>query len=92
MEYDDEMPNFVGISYVVLEDGGIIEFDIETELRGWLVAYDSDYEEAFKANLVSKEYEEVLRWEEVWEIMQDMRTEAFTALKARYSWVNDSMF
>ena len=92
MEYDDEMPNFIGVSYATLEKGSIIEFDIEKELRGWLVAYDSDYEEAFKANLVSKEYEGVLRWEEVWEVMQDIRTEAFTALKARYSWVNDSMF
>jgi len=91
MEYDDEMPNFIGVSYATLEKGSIIEFDIEKELRGWLVTFDSDYEEAFKANLVSKEYEEVLRWEEVWDLMSDMRLEAFAALKARYSWVKDSM-
>lgn len=60
MEYDDEMPNFIGASYATLENGDIIEFDIEKELRGWLVTFDSDYEAALKANLVAKEYEEVL--------------------------------
>lgn len=91
MEYDDEMPNFIGVSYATLEKGSIIEFDIEKDLTSYLVAYDSDYEEALKSNLSSKEYEEVLRWEDVWDLMSDMRLEAFAALKARYSWVKDSM-
>jgi len=55
MEHDDEMPNFIGVSYVTLEKGRIIESDIEKELRAYLAEYDSDYEEALKSNLSSKE-------------------------------------
>ncbi|MEA9569125.1 hypothetical protein [Polynucleobacter sp. AP-Nickl1-40-C4] len=77
MEYDDEMPNFIGVSYVTLKKGDIIEFNMQKDLSSWLVAYDGDYDEAFNENLTSKEHEEVLRWEEVWELMGDMRAEAF---------------
>jgi len=92
MEYDDEMPNFVGVSYITLEDDEIIEFDIETDLSNCLVAYDGDYEDEFARNQETNEYEQVLNWEDVWEIVSENRREAFEAMKARYSWITEAMY
>ena len=92
MEYDDESPNFVGISYITLENDTIIEFDIETDLTNCLVAFENDYEEELARNQKTLEYERVLTWEQVWDLMNENRKEAFEALKAIYSWVQDSMF
>ncbi len=92
MEYDDEMPNFVGISYVVLEDGEIIEFDIETDLSNCLVAYESDYQKELARNQETNEYERVLDWDGVWEIVSENRREAFKAMKKKYSWITDAMY
>lgn len=87
MEYEDEMPNFVGARYVLMKDGQIAEYEYELDMTDTLVTFESDFEEAKAENEESKEYEQVILWEDLYIKTRLCREIAFTDMKEENPWI-----
>jgi len=91
MEYDDEMPNFVGARYVLLENDEIQSFEAEFDFfsTNILVVTDYEFEDAIEENSKSKEFEKVINWDDVWELLGEQQLIAYKAMTAEHSWAKD---
>ncbi|QWE12493.1 hypothetical protein [Polynucleobacter sp. AP-Titi-500A-B4] len=87
MEYEDESPNFVGARYVLMKNGEIAEYEYELDMTDTLVAYDSDYDEATSNNNETKEYREVILWEDVSDKIAVCKEIAFREIKEDNPWI-----
>lgn len=89
MEYSDEMPNFVGARYVLLDNDEIQSFEAEFDFTHCNVVDDDELEDALEENLSSKHFEKVLNWDGVWELLGEQQLIAYKEMTAKYSWVKD---
>ena len=87
MEYEDESPNFVGARYVLMKDGQITEYEYELDMGDTLVTFESDLEDAKAENKESKEYEQIILWEDLYIKTKVCREIAFTDMKEENSWI-----
>ena len=91
MEYDDETPNFVGARYVLLDNGKIQSFESEFDFSNSKVVEDDELEEAIDENLNTKEYEKVVNWDGVWDLLAEQQLIAFKQMAAKYNWAKDDL-
>lgn len=91
MEYDDEMPNFVGARYVLLDNGKIQSFESEFDFSNSKVVEDDELEEAIDENSNTKEYERVVNWDGVWDLLAEQQLIAFKQMAAKYNWAKDDL-
>jgi hypothetical protein len=81
MDYDDEMPNFLGVRYVLMK--GMVQRTYERELETTnmeMYGYE-EVEEARSRNEVD-EGKEIITWEDLWEKQMDLLEDAYAELKA----------
>lgn len=91
MEYEDESPNFVGARYVVMKDGNIAEYESYLDLTTTSVVFDDDFEDALIENKATKEYVEVIKWEDLYSKINDCRLIAFDDLMNSNEWVSNTL-
>jgi hypothetical protein len=91
MEYDDEMPNFVGARYVLLDNGKIQSFESEFDFSNSKVVEDDELEEAIDENSNTKEYERVVNWDGVWDLLGEQQLIAYKQMAAKYNWAKDDL-
>ena len=89
MEYSDEMPNFIGARYVLLDNNKIQAFEAEFDFASSNVVDDDELDDAIEENSISLEFEKVLNWDGVWELLGEQQLIAYKKMAARYSWVKD---
>lgn len=87
MEYEDEMPNFVGARYVLMKNGKIAEYEYELDMTNMLVTFESDIEDAIAENEESKQYEQILLWEDLYIRTKVCREVAFADMREDNSWI-----
>jgi hypothetical protein len=89
MEYEDEMPNFVGARYVLLDDSEIQSFESEIETRNYAVVSDDEVDEYIEKNKETKEYEEVISWQELSDLLYKQQLIAYKEMCNEYKWAKD---
>jgi hypothetical protein len=89
MEYDDEMPNFVGARYVLFDNKKIQSFEAEFDFSHCNVVDDDELEGAIEENSEMKEFEKVINWDGVWELLGEQQLISFKAMTSKYSWAKD---
>ena len=87
MEYEDESPNFVGARYILMKDGQIAEYEYELDMTDTLVTFESDFEDAKAENEESKEYEQIILWEDLYIRTKVCREIAFTDMREENPWI-----
>jgi hypothetical protein len=90
MEYSDEMPNFVGARYVLFWENEIQSFEAEFDFSNSNVVDDDDLEDAVEENSKTKEFEKVLNWDGVWDLLGEQQLIAYKAMTDKYIWAKDS--
>jgi len=87
MEYEDESPNFVGARYVLMKDGQITEYEYELDMTDTLVTVESDLEDAKAENEETKEFEQIILWEDLYTRTKVCREIAFTDMREENPWI-----
>ena len=81
MEYDDEMPNFIGVRYALMKNGVIRTYEREIDTRHMEMCGYGEVEET-KARVEEEgEEKEVMTWEDVWGKQADLLFDAYKELK-----------
>ncbi len=91
MEYEDEMPNFVGARYVVMNDNAISEEDFREDLTSYHLVSEDDFDEAVAENEQTEEYERVITWEDIQLILDEQKEMAFENIQANNEWIDDEI-
>jgi len=89
MEYEDEMPNFVGARYVLLDDSEIQSFESEIETRNYAVVSEDEVDEYIKKNNETNEYEEVISWQDLSDLLYKQQLIAYKEMCNEYKWAKD---
>ncbi len=89
MEYEDEMPNFVGARYVLLDDSEIQSFESEIETRTYAVVSDDEVDEYIEKNNETNEYEEVISWQGLSDLLYKQQQIAYKEMCNEYKWAKD---
>ena len=81
MDYDDEMPNFIGVRYVLMGNGVQRTYEREIDTTNMeMCGYDEV--DQTKERLKSEgEEKEVMTWEDFWEKQKDLLEDAYAELK-----------
>ncbi len=87
MEYDDEMPNFVGARYILLDDDEIIEFHHEFDTSEYTVVMEDDVEST-KEELRNEDQDDskVIWWEDLWGLLNDQKVKSLNEMKSIYKY------
>ncbi|MBT8606384.1 hypothetical protein G6677_07915 [Polynucleobacter paneuropaeus] len=89
MEYEDEMPNFVGARYVLLDDSEIQSFESEIETRNYAVVSEDEVDEYIEKNNETNEYEEVISWQDLSDLLYKQQLIAYKEMCNEYKWAKD---
>ena len=89
MEYEDEMPNFVGARYVLLDDSEIQSFESEIETRNYAVVSEDEVNEYIEKNNETNEYEEVISWQDLSDLLYKQQLIAYKEMCNEYKWAKD---
>ena len=89
MEYEDEMPNFVGARYVLLDDSEIQSFESEIETRNYAVVSEDEFNEYIEKNNETNEYEEVISWQDLSDLLYKQQLIAYKEMCNEYKWAKD---
>ena len=89
MEYEDEMPNFVGARYVLLDDSEIQSFESELDTSNFGVVSEDEVDDYIEKNKDTEEFEKIISWNELWDLLYQQQCNAFKEMKSEYKWVKD---
>lgn len=89
MEYDDEMPNFVGARYILLDKGEIQSFESEIDTSNLGVVSEDEVEEYIKQNNETNDFEKIVTWDDIWGLLHQQQSNAFEAMLNEYKWAKD---
>jgi hypothetical protein len=90
MEYDDEMPNFVGARYALFDDGQIQSFESEIDTSSFGVVSEDEVEKYTEENKKSNDFERIITWDDVWSLLHQQQSKAFEAMKKEHKWAKDN--
>ena len=90
LDYDDEMPNFVGARYVLLDKGEIVEFHNELDTDEYTVVMEDDVEST-KEELrdQGEDDSKVIWWEDLWGLLNDQKKLALVEMKSEYKYTKN---
>ncbi len=90
IDYDDEMPNFVGARYVLLDKGEIVEFHNELDTDEYTVVMEDDVEST-KEELrdQGEDDSKVIWWEDLWGLLNDQKKLALAEMKSEYKYTKN---
>ena len=85
LDYDDEMPNFVGARYVLLNEGRIDSFHEEADTSEYTVVMEDDVEDK-KQELRDNDEDDskVIWWQDLWEILHNEKMAALEQMQSEY--------
>lgn len=89
MEYEDEMPNFVGARYVLLDDSEIQSFESELDTSNIGVVSEDEVDDYIEKNKDTKKFEKIISWEELWDLLYQQQINAFKEMKSEYKRAKD---
>lgn len=89
MEYDDEMPNFIGARYVLLDDSEIQSFESELDTTTFGVVSEDEVDDYIEKNKTTGEFEKIISWDQLWDLLYQQQFNAFKKMKSEYKWVKD---
>lgn len=92
MEYEDEAPNFVGVRYVVMNEGQISEQEFRADLTDYIFVDEEEYEEAVAENNLTDEYEMVITGYHIKDMLVEQRELAFEFIQKENKWIKDEIF
>lgn len=84
MDYDDEMPNFIGVRYVLMDDSEIQVFESELDTSDLTVVGLDDVEETEKEYRLDGDDRKVIAWDDLWTMQSEMLADAYDQLKSEY--------
>lgn len=84
MDYDDEMPNFIGVRYVLMDDSEIQVFESELDTSDLTVVGLDDVEETEKKYRLDGDGRKVIAWDDLWVMQSEMLADAYDQLKSEY--------
>lgn len=84
MDYDDEMPNFIGVRYVLMDDSEIQVFENELDTSDLTVVGLDEVEETEKKYRFDGEDRKVIAWDDLWAMQSEMLADAYDQLKSEY--------
>ena len=85
LDYDDEMPNFVGARYVLLDKGEVIEFHNEFDTSEYMVVMEDDVEstkEEFRDQ--GEDDSKVIWWEDLWDFLYEQKLKSLKEMQLQY--------
>lgn len=89
LEYDDEMPNFVGVRIAYWDGTTVKCLEREVDTRDTKIVDDDELDEALaelQADGEEAEYEAVKTWDDVWDEQRGCRNFLVERAKALFSW------
>jgi hypothetical protein len=84
MDYDDEMPNFIGVRYVLMDDSEIQVFESELDTSDLTVVGLDDVEETENRHRLDGDDSKVIAWDDLWAMQIEMLADAYDQLKSEY--------
>jgi hypothetical protein len=89
MEYDDEAPNFIGARYALIDDYDVYTFESEVDTSDMKVCFEDELEEQLEKNKLTQEYEKVIDWDGLWNMLYEQQLNAYNQMKKKFKWVKD---
>ena len=84
MDYDDEMPNFIGVRYVLMDDSEIQVFEKERDTSDLTVVGLDEVEETENAHRLDGNDNKVIAWDDLWDMQSEMLADTYDQLKGDY--------
>jgi uncharacterized protein (UPF0248 family) len=90
LDYDDEMPNFVGARYVLFDKGEIVEFHNELDTDEYTVVMEDDVEST-KEELREQDEDDsnVIHWGDLWSFLNDQKRLSLDEMKSEYKYTKN---
>jgi hypothetical protein len=88
MEYDDEMPNFVGARYVLLDNGKIQSFESEIDTSNLNVVSEDELEELIENE---EDNQNTITWDDIWDLLHQQQSKALKEMQNQYKWAKDDL-
>jgi hypothetical protein len=89
MEYDDEMPNFVGARYILLDNGKIKSFESEIDTSNFNVVTEDELEELIENEEDDEDNQNTITWDDIWGLLHQQQSKALEAMQSQYKWAKD---
>jgi hypothetical protein len=87
LNYDDEMPNFVGSRYVLLDGNNVKEFHSELDTSNYTVVMEDEVDETKEALREEGEDDSlVIWWEDLWDLLREQNKIALNRMQAEYKY------
>ena len=89
LDYDDEMPNFVGARYVLLDKGAVVSFHREFDTSDYNVVQEEEVD-SIKEELRSQNEDDskVIWWEDLWGYLNDQKYLSLNEMKSKFKYTN----
>ena len=84
MDYDDEIPNFIGVKYVLMDDLEIQVFEKKRDTRDLTVVGLDEVEETENQHRLDGNDSKVIAWDDLWDMQSETLANTYDQLKGKY--------
>jgi len=90
LQYDDEMPNFVGARYVLIDKSKVVEFHNQFDTAEYTVVMEDEIEST-KEELrdQGEDDSKVIWWEDLWGLLNQQKNKSLNEMKAAYKYTRN---